>query len=137
MNYLSSYTNNLSIGLSALCIVHCLATPLLILLVPSLTALQLENEAFHGWLLAGVIPTSLFSLFMGCKQHQNYRVLAMGLCGLMLLVSAIFVEDFANGELLEKIVTVAGACILALVHYVNFRLCRRCDYDSCECQESP
>jgi len=122
MNYLSSYTNHLSIGLSALCVVHCLAMPILIVLLPSLTALQLENEAFHSWLLMGVIPTSLFSLLMGCKQHQRYRVLTIGLVGLLFLVSAVFVEDFANGELFEKVLTVIGACTLAIVHYMNFRV---------------
>jgi len=136
MNYLSSYTNHLSIGLSALCVVHCLAMPILIVLLPSLTALQLENEAFHSWLLMGVIPTSLFSLLMGCKQHQRYRVLTIGLVGLLFLVSAVFVEDFANGELFEKVLTVIGACTLAIVHYMNFRLCRRLDLESCECHEA-
>ena len=134
MNYFSSYTNNLNglaIGLSALCVVHCLATPLLIILLPSLAALQLDNEAFHRWLLIGVIPTSMFSLLMGCKQHQFYRVLTIGLGGLLVLVSAIFVEDLRYGEILEKVLTVSGACIVAFGHYLNFRLCR--DLDDCEC----
>jgi len=131
MNLLSSYTNNLAIGLSAFCVIHCLASPLLIVLLPGLTALQLENEAFHSWLLMGVIPTSLFSLFMGCKQHRSYRVIIIGICGLLFLVSAVFVEGFDNGELLEKVLTVIGACIVAVGHYFNFRLCRR--HQQCEC----
>ncbi len=132
MNPISSYANNLSIGLSALCVIHCLATPLLLVLLPSLTALQLDNEVFHRWLLVGVIPTSLFSLFMGCKQHQFYRVIIIGVCGLLFLVSALLVEGFENGEMLEKIFTVTGACIVALGHYLNFRLCRQ--HDQCECK---
>jgi len=133
MKYLSSYTNNLSIGLSVLCVIHCLATPLLLVLLPSLTALQLDNEAFHGWLLIGVIPISLFSLLVGCKQHKYYRVLAIGACGLLFLISAVlFVESFEHGELLEKLLTVIGACIVVLGHYLNFRLCRL--ENKCECQ---
>ncbi len=134
MNQLTSYTNNLSIGLSGLCIVHCLATPLLIVLLPSLTALGLENEAFHRWLLVMVIPTCLYSLSMGCKQHQNYHVLTIGIVGLMFLISALLMEDFANGELLEKVLTVTGACIIAVGHYLNFRLCR--EHTKCECHEA-
>jgi len=131
MNIISSYTNKLAIGLSAFCAIHCLASPLLIVLLPSLAALQLDNEAFHGWLLIGVIPTSLFSLFMGCKQHQRYRVMLIGVGGLLVLVSAVFVEDFAYGEVLEKVLTVIGACIVALAHFLNFRFCNR--VKSCEC----
>jgi hypothetical protein len=131
MNNLSSYTNNLSIGLSALCVIHCLASPLLIVLLPSLAALQLGNEAFHSWLLMGVIPSSLFSLLMGCKQHQFYRVLIIGFCGLLFLISATLVEGFEHGELIEKLLTVIGACIVACAHYSNFCLCRQ--NSSCEC----
>ncbi|MFT6724295.1 MAG: hypothetical protein ACJARN_001160 [Arenicella sp.] len=131
MNNLSFYTNNLAIGLSASCVIHCLASPLLIVLLPSLTALQLNNEAFHSWLLMGVVPSSLFSLLMGCKQHRFYRVLITGLCGLLFLVSAVLVEGFEHGELIEKVLTVIGAGIVAFAHYSNFCLCRQ--HSSCEC----
>lgn len=127
-----SYTNNLAIGLSAFCLLHCLAAPLLLILLPSLTALQLDNEALHSWLLIGVIPSSLFSLLMGCKQHKFYRVLLIGFCGLLFLISVVLVEDFQHGEVLEKVLTVIGACIVAIGHYLNFRLCRH--HNQCDCK---
>lgn len=127
-----SLTNNLAIGFSAFCVVHCLAAPLLLILLPSLTALSLDNEAFHNWLLIGVIPTSLFSLIMGCKQHRFYRVLLIGGGGLLFLISAILVEGFLYGEILEKVLTVTGACIVAFGHFLNFRLCKR--HRRCDCQ---
>ena len=132
MNNLSSYTNNLAIGLSGFCVLHCLASPLILVLLPSLSVLQLDNEAFHTWLLIAVIPTSLFSLFIGCKQHQFYRILLVGFLGLVFLVSAVFVEGFKHGEILEKVFTVVGACIVAFAHYLNFRLCRERN-NKCEC----
>ena len=121
-------------SLSALCVMHCLASPLLIVFLPSVMAMQLENEAFHSWLLFAVIPTSIFSLLMGCKQHKQYRLLSIGLIGLLFLISAIFVEGFVHGENLEKGLTVIGACILALGHYFNFRLCNK--QEECDCQSS-
>ena len=133
MKSLPFYTNNLAIGFSTLCVIHCLASPLLIVLLPSLAVLQLENEAFHTWLLMGVIPTSLFSFALGCKQHQYYRVLGLGLCGLFFLVSAVFVEDLQHGEVFEKVLTVIGSSIVVFGHYLNFRLCR--EHDKCECAE--
>ena len=121
------------IGLSAACVVHCLATPLLIVLLPSLSALPLENEALHSWLLVVVIPSSLVSLLMGCKQHQFYRVLVIGFCGLLLLMSAVLVEGFQYGEILEKVLTVLGASVLAAGHYLNFRKCQ--SHNDCHCQD--
>lgn len=134
MKYLLSSTNSLAIGFSAFCVLHCLASPLLLILIPSLTAINLDNEAFHSWLLIGVIPTSLISLFLGCKQHEFYRVITIGVVGLVILVSAVFVEDLPSGELLEKVLTVIGASIVAYGHYLNFRLCR--DHKQCNCEES-
>ena len=134
MNYLTNYTDRLAISLSALCVMHCLLTPLLIVVLPSIMAVQLENEAFHRVLLIAVIPTSIFSLLIGCKQHKYYRLLAIGLVGLLFLISAIFMEDLAHGEILEKALTITGACILAVGHYLNFRLCNK--KDKCGCQHS-
>ena len=134
MNPLSSYTDSLAIGLSALCLIHCLASPVLLILLPSLTALQLDNEAFHGWLLLAVIPTSLFSLLMGCKKHKFHQVLLIGFFGLVFLVLAVLVEGFDNGELLEKVFTVIGSCIVALGHFLNFRLCRK--QNQCDCERA-
>ena len=131
MNNLVTYTNNLAIGLSGLCVAHCLLTPLLIVLLPSLTILNVDNEAFHSWLLVGVVPSSLFSLIMGCKKHQFYRVLVIGILGLVFLISAVFVENFSNGEVLEKVLTLLGASVIAVGHYLNFCLCRQ--QSCCDC----
>ncbi len=134
MNKILSYTDSLAIGLSALCVVHCLAMPILLVILPSLTMFQLDNEAFHSYLLIGVIPSSLFSLIVGCKQHSFYRVLLIGFFGLALLISAVFIQGFEYAELLEKVLTVLGACVIAIGHFLNFRLCR--DHRNCECHPS-
>ena len=134
VNYISNFTDRLAISLSALCVMHCLLTPLLIVFLPSILAVQLENEAFHRALLLMVIPTSVFSLLVGCKKHKHYRLLNIGLVGILFLVSATFMEGLSNGELLEKVLTVIGACVLAVGHYLNFRMCNK--QDECDCQSS-
>ena len=70
MKTVQEYTDKFAIGLSMLCAIHCLLLPLLLVALPSISALQIENEAFHFWMLAAVIPTSLYALSMGCKKHQ-------------------------------------------------------------------
>lgn len=71
-------TDKLSISLSLLCVVHCLAVPVMLALLPSMAALQLDNEAFHYWMLLAVIPTSIYALTMGCKRHKHFRLLIVG-----------------------------------------------------------
>ncbi|KUJ84770.1 MerC domain-containing protein [Microbulbifer flavimaris] len=133
MKRTQAVTDKLAIGLSAMCTLHCLALPLILALVPSLAALQLDNEAFHVWMVVAVIPTSIYALTMGCKQHKRYRVLLLGVAGLTLLAAAVVLGE-QTGELGEKILTVSGASLVALGHLWNFRLCRK--PSNCACPES-
>lgn len=131
MRNIQVLTDKTAISLSLLCVIHCLVTPLLIVLLPSLAALQLDNEYFHLWMLVAVIPTSSYALTLGCKQHKRYRLLIQGALGLLLLISAVFLDEALLGEGWEKIFTVIGASIIALSHYRNYRLCRH--QSNCDC----
>ena len=138
---MSSYTNTLqsiadkaSIGLSVLCALHCLALPLVVVLLPSLVALGLEDESFHLWLVIVVIPVSAYALVMGCSKHRRMGVLYIGLLGMGILCLAPFVGHEFLGEFGEKLLTLAGAVIIAATHVRNFRLCRQST--SCNCAES-
>lgn len=126
-----------------MCTLHCLAMPLLVVLLPSVIAVQLESEAFHLFLLIGVVPISLLSLLLGCRQHKQYKLLGVGVLGILFLVSAVLFETGhghhhgeaahnSHNELLEKAVTIIGSCIIAVGHFLNFRLCKK-QKESCGC----
>lgn len=120
-------------SLSLLCALHCVATPVIIVMLPSLAALQLDGEAFHLWMVLAVIPISIYALTMGCKQHKRYRLLGLGLVGLLFLLAAVLSGEELIGNFWEKALTVTGAVTIALGHYWNYRLCRR--QESCVCPE--
>ena len=125
MKALQLFTDKMAIGLSLLCAAHCLILPLMVVLLPSLAAMGLENEAFHRWMLAAVIPTSLFAFAIGYKRHQQNRFLVLGALGVLLLILAVVLED--AGELYEKAFTLIGASFLVYGHYQNYQLCRVLD----------
>lgn len=125
-------TDKLAIGLSLACIIHCLGLPALLVLLPSLTALQLDNEAFHFWLVFAVIPTSVFAITLGCKQHQRYRLFALCGAGLAMLIAALMLEE-RIGETGEQLLTVLGSSLIVLGHWLNYRLCRQQDHKGCDC----
>jgi len=125
-------TDKLSISLSLLCAIHCLAVPVMLALLPGIAALQLDNEAFHSWMLWAVIPTSIYALTMGCKQHKRFRLLVVGGTGLALLILAVMLGEDIIGEYGEKTLTLIGASLVAAGHFWNFRLCRHLD---CVCPE--
>jgi len=133
MNTTQAVTDKLAIALSLGCALHCLALPILLALLPSITALQLDNEAFHFWMLAAVLPTSVYALTLGCKQHKRYRLFILGLTGLGLLVLALALGEERIGEAGEKILTVIGAGFVAFGHWFNYRLCHAQKYQDCAC----
>ncbi|MBT3888839.1 MAG: MerC domain-containing protein, partial [Nitrosomonadaceae bacterium] len=55
-------TDKFAIGLSLICAIHCLALPLLLIILPSMIALQLDNEIFHTLIIITVLPVSIFAL---------------------------------------------------------------------------
>ncbi|AAZ27792.1 MULTISPECIES: MerC domain-containing protein [Colwellia] len=118
---IENVTDKMAITLSIACAIHCLALPLLLLLLPSFMVLQLNNEAFHTWMVIIVLPTSVYALFMGCKQHKRYRLLFIGFLGLILLVLAVWIGN----EFWEKALTLVGSTVIAGGHYWNYRLCQQ------------
>jgi|TARA_R110002111_G_scaffold62080_1_gene103103 hypothetical protein len=133
MNTAQAVTDKLAIGLSLGCAIHCLSLPVLLALLPSMAALQLDNEVFHFWMLVAVLPTSVYALTLGCKQHKRYRLLILGLIGLGLLVLALVLGEERIGEVGEKILTVIGGSFVAFGHWFNYRLCDAQKQKACAC----
>lgn len=125
MKIAQELTDKFAISLSMLCAIHCLILPLLLVLLPSLGSLQLQNEAFHLWMIAAVIPTSIYALTIGCKKHQRYRLLFWGVFGLILMILAVSLGHEIVGESGEKILTLLGATFVVIAHLGNFRRCQQ------------
>jgi hypothetical protein len=131
MKTAQSLTDKFSIGLSMLCAIHCLVLPLLLVALPNLAALHLQNEAFHTWTLVAVIPTSIYALTMGCKKHQRYHLFFWGLSGLLLMVLAVTFGHDIGGEAGEKGLTLLGAIFVVIAHWGNFKHCKnnKCSHE--------
>jgi hypothetical protein len=120
--------DGLALVLSAVCLVHCLALPVTLTLLPTLAAGVLEHDDFHRLMLYVGLPTSLMAFGIGCRRHRRLDVAVLGGTGLALLVFATYAVHDWHGEL-ERYITVAGGLILAAAHILNFRACRRSDCD--------
>jgi hypothetical protein len=133
MRTAQAITDKLAIGLSLACAIHCLALPVLLVLLPGIAALQLDNESFHLWMIIAVLPSSIYALTLGCKQHKRYQLLLLGSIGLLLMVSALLLGEALIGELGEKILTTVGGGFVAVGHWFNYRLCSTQKDKSCAC----
>jgi hypothetical protein len=131
MKTLPISTDKIAISLSLLCTVHCVATPILIALVPSLAILGLDSETFHLRMVIAVFPISLYALILGYIKHHESSVLFTGILGLAFLISAVLFGESHLGEVGEKVCTVIGSVLIALSHFKNFTLCRK--LEKCVC----
>lgn len=121
-------SDKLAVAISSLCVLHCIATPLLLIAVPSLASVSmLSDETFHRVLLFFVIPVGALALTIGYSHHKQIKVLATGIVGLILLSTPILIEAIGLdhevlGETGEVYVTVLASFIIVTAHLINFNL---------------
>ena len=92
------FSDKLSICLSLCCILHCIALPVIILMIPSFASLWINNEKVHVILVLFAVPISLFAMAKSLRIHHNYKCISLAVIGLSLLVSAIFMHDINFGS---------------------------------------
>lgn len=119
--------DQISIGLSLLCAVHCLVLPVLAGLLPVLTAWSGGDVHFHAVMLILVVPLSGLALGRGWLHHRDIAVLLLGVAGVMIMaLAALTGHEFLN-ESGERLASLFGSILLAAGHLRNYRRCRASD----------
>lgn len=108
--------DRIAIALSALCVVHCLATALVV------GAFAVAGAAFshdvHSIALAIALLLGIVALGGGALRHGRLRPSLIGGAGLALMAGALAV---VHGPL-EVMLTLFGVILLAFAHYLNGRV---------------
>ncbi|MBX3594632.1 MerC domain-containing protein [Sphingomonas sp.] len=104
-----------AIGLSSLCLVHCLASTILLTLVSA--AGSLLHPAIHEVGLALAILFGVIALGRGILRHGYMMPAAVGGFGLGMMAGAL---SLPHGEQ-EIMWTIVGVAVLALGHDLNRR----------------
>jgi len=124
---LTSMLDASAIGLSTLCLVHCLLLPVAAALLPALAAAG-EAEWVHGLFVAFALPLAGLALWRAHRQRP--------LPALLVLLALAGAAGLAAGALgwpvdaLETPLTVAGSGLLASAHAWNWR---RRPHPACGC----
>lgn len=133
-----------AMGLSFLCAVHCMITPLLVALLPVFATTFLVNKDFHLWMLLLVVPMAGTSLFLGCRKHKSRLVMISGALGVATLTGIALYESFVAGAGASceacpscatfqeagfaspiVLINLLGGAFLIVAHSRNFLLCRK------------
>lgn len=108
--------DRVAIGLSGLCLVHCLATSILLALLASAGGLFL-SPVVHEAGLALAIAVGVIALGRGIWEHGFMMPSAVGGVGLGVMMGALRMEHGPS----EIMYTMVGVAILALGHDLNRR----------------
>lgn len=106
--------DRIAMGLSGVCIIHCVVTAALLGLLASAGALGSPLVHEVGLTLAMIIGA--YALGRGLLEHGFILPAAIGALGLGVMAGALTVPEGVH----EAVYTVAGVMIVALGHRLNF-----------------
>ena len=116
--------DQLGVGLSVLCAIHCAALPFLVGLFPFLES----DDGFHLVMAIVLLGVAVVAFAHGYSKHGDLQAVSTGVLGIILLFTALFVHEQEFGEHFssESAITLIGSILLVWAHVRNIRACRRC-----------
>jgi hypothetical protein len=108
--------DQLAVGLSGLCLVHCLATTIFFASIASVSGV-LDNHLFHEVGLVIAIGFALITLVSGVLSHGYMMPFAVGSFGLGMMAGALSRPHDGT----EVLATMIGVAVVALGHDLNRR----------------
>ena len=123
---ISKYFDRIAITLSAICIVHCLAVPVIVALLPVIALTWgLNDAAFHTLMLWFVVPTSVLGFAFGYHAHRGAMIVLLGAVAIAVLAFGALRGHGVWTMGVETAVNISASVLLAVAHWRNFRAVRR------------
>ncbi len=111
----SPFWDRLGIGLSTVCLIHCLSLPVLASGIAVWAAIDL-----HFWLALLIVPVALGIGWHAHRTHRHRWVGPLLLGGCVLLVGALVLEPIV-GHTIETGIAAVGGLLLITGHWLNIR----------------
>jgi hypothetical protein len=111
------WTHYLGLSASFLCLIHCLALPVL---TPLLPLFATHNHWLVESIFIVLITLSTMTIYKGYREHREPRSLWIGSFGFCLLTASLFFEH----NTIQITLSVLGAAAMTLAHYTNYKLCK-------------
>ena len=119
----TDWLDGAAVGLSGLCLLHCLALPFVVGVLPML--MPFAESHLHAQMLYFAVPLSVVAIGIGFARHRSPRVVIAAAAGLTLLIVGATVAHGSLGIIADRLFTVSGSLILAAAHLWNGLLSRR------------
>lgn len=118
---MNKFWDRIGICASGLCLVHCIATPFLLLLFPSIKLAYFEHDNFHQIFGVIVVSSVLVAVYPQCRKHGHKDIVIWALSGVLLILAGIFIGH-ELGEHYEHILTILGSFFLIWAHVKNMKV---------------
>lgn len=116
--------DNLGIAASSLCLVHCLALPIVLTFLPLLGWQFLLRHETHRLLAAFVVSFALMAVVPGYLKHRSRFVLAGMVAGVIAVLLATFWLGSLPDDRYELPLITAGNLLVVAAHLRNRALCK-------------
>jgi hypothetical protein len=125
------WTHYIGVSSSLLCLIHCLAMPLILLVFPTLLHLDLSSiDSFWEFVFVGLSVTSVLTIINVHKTHNHFSAaLPIAFIGVLNLTISLYLNHkFAIYFMMT------GSLMILVAHLLNYRLCRR--HENCSHSKS-
>ena len=119
-----SLVDNVGACVSFTCAIHCMATPLLITVLPLVGLGFFLSESVELMIVIVAVGLAVGSLTWGYRHHRKWQIF-LTLGGAFL---CIFIARFQVPEQYESVFMASGGVLLMVGHLLNRHLCRACQY---------
>jgi hypothetical protein len=118
----------LGITTSGLCLLHCLALPLVMASAGTMVLSPELSEFFHLGLLVIIFFFSFMAFYPNWKATGDRLILSLAAGALATLISGFVLGDVMGLKTTETALTVMGSVLLVIAHLLNMK--SRVDYPS-------
>jgi hypothetical protein len=124
--FLAVPADQVGIWASALCMIHCVLTPV-VLSISAVSAHFLpSDERTHRTLAILIAVVGAIALVKGYRNHRKRRVRSLMAVGLVCIFSGALWGDRLPSHLIEVCITLIGSAFMIAAHFANHTFCRNC-----------
>jgi hypothetical protein len=118
--------DQIGVWTSALCVFHCLLTPVLLSISAVSAHFLPSEERTHRTLAVVIAAIGGIALLRGYRRHRSTRVLLLMVTGLVFIFGGAWWGDHLPSHAAEVFVTLIGSGFMISAHRINHTFCRDC-----------
>ena len=126
------WADRMGVWTSALCVVHCILTPVLLSSAAVFAHFLPSEERTHRCLALFVALFGALALLLGFRRHRQIRVLWLMSGGLACIAGGAWFGDRLPSHAYEVAITLCGSALMIAAHRLNHTFCKACDCASAE-----